>query len=288
MQNKSLAYLGPPGTFSEEAALSYAQANPRRLEGLPTIAAVLEHTARGFADEGLVPLENSLEGGVGVTLDLLAVQEGLYIRRELVRPVHHCLLGPPGTDLDGIRTIISHTHALGQCRLFLDKHLRTVSLIPVESTAAAARMVSEMENAAAIAPGRAAVLFNLRLIAENIEDHADNVTRFIVLAGRDSEPTGRDKTSLVLSVPDGPGSLYHVLGYFARSAVNLTRIESRPARRSLGDWLFFIDCEGHRLDPKLENLFDELPRAVPFFKLLGSYPVALLPVAEPASPHPAL
>jgi prephenate dehydratase len=246
----------------------------RALIGCPTIAAVLEQTAGGRLDEGIVPLENSLEGGVAVTLDLLAGQTGIYIRRELMHPVHHCLVGATAAGLKDIRQVFSHPHALGQCRIFLEKHLKSVSCHPTESTAAAAKLVSGLFNAAAIAPRRTAQIFNLSVLADNIEDHQVNITRFIIVARSDHEPTGRDKTSLVLSVSDGPGSLYHVLGYFARAAVNLTRIESRPARRNLGDWLFFIDCEGHRLEPKLEQLWEDLSRTVPFLKLLGSYPIA--------------
>lgn len=273
MREKTLGYLGPAGTFSEEAALLYTGNIDRTLRSYPTIATVLEETARGLLDEGIVPLENSLEGGVGVTLDLLAGPLEIYIRRELICPVHHCLLGSSTTTLESIRRVFSHPHALGQCRSFLEQKLNKVLCNPVESTAAAAKLVAGLPDAAAIAPRRTAEIFNLRLLAENIEDNVDNVTRFIIVARTDSEPTGRDKTSLVLSVSDGPGSLYHILGYFARAEVNLTRIESRPARRALGDWLFFIDCEGHRLEPKLLQLWNSLSRVVPFLKLLGSYPV---------------
>jgi len=273
MQEKTLGFLGPAGTFSEEAALYYTQMHRRSLKECSTIPAVLEQTVQGFIDEGIVPLENSLEGGVGVTLDLLAVQKGIYICQEIIYPIHHCLLGVNGATIDEVDRVYSHPHALGQCRAFLEQNLLDIPCYSTESTAAAARLVSEVKRAAAIAPRRAAAIFNLSLLAENIEGSVDNVTRFIILAHRDSEPTGRDKTSLVLSAPDGAGNLYHVLGYFARASVNLTRIESRPARRSLGDWLFFIDCEGHRSDPKLVQLWSELSCAVPFLKLLGSYPV---------------
>ncbi len=274
MQKKTLGFLGPPGTFSEEAAIQYTDGRHRSLKECPTIAAVLEQTAAGLLDEGIVPLENSLEGGVAVTLDLLAGQSGIYIRREHMYPVHHCLVGMPGTTPEDIRQVFSHPQALGQCRFYLEQRLKNVSSQPTESTAAAAKFVSGIHGAAAIAPRRTAQMFNLCLLAENIEDNNENVTRFIIVAREDHAPTGRDKTSLVLSVSDGPGSLYHVLGYFARAAINLTRIESRPARRSLGDWLFFIDCEGHRLEPKLAQLWNDLACTVPFLKLLGSYPVA--------------
>jgi prephenate dehydratase len=274
MREKSLGFLGPPGTFSEEAAFQYTLGHRRRLIECPTIAAVLEQTAGGLLDEGIVPLENSLEGGVAVTLDLLAGQAGIYIRQELMVPVHHCLVGAPGIYHEDIHRVYSHPHALAQCRQYLEQQLMNVSCQPTESTAAAAKLVSVLPGTAAIAPRRTAQIFKLQLLAENIEDNNENVTRFIIAARKDHEPTGRDKTSLVLSVADGPGSLYNVLGYFARAAVNLTRIESRPARRSLGDWLFFIDCEGHRLETKLQQLWEDLSRTVPFLKLLGSYPIA--------------
>jgi prephenate dehydratase len=269
-----LGYLGPPGTFSEEAALLYQRFHRQSYKLLeqPTVTQVMEKVASGSLDQGIVPLENSLEGSVNATLDQLVCLEEINIYRELVCPIRQCLLAAPGTALEQITRVYSHPHALGQCRRYLEAVLGHVSCFPVESTAAAAAMVAANPGSAAIAPRRAAALFGLMILAEGIQDYDDNVTRFVVVSREEHPPTGCDKTSLVLALSDGPGSLYHVLGFFAARKINLTRIESKPARRSLGDWLFFIDCEGHKDDPQLASLWDELRRNVPFFKLLGSYP----------------
>jgi prephenate dehydratase len=271
-EKKRLAYLGPGGTFSEEAALYYSASYKRQLVEYPTIAAVIRAVCEKETNEGLVPLENSLEGGVGATLDQLARQEGLFIRYELTRPVRQCLMARENLPLAQIKIVYSHLHALGQCADYIDHQLPHAECLPVESTAAAAALASQNRGAAAIAPGRAAALYNLLLLAEDIQDNQDNYTRFVVLAGADHPPTGKDKTSLVFTIPDGPGSLYKILGYFARRAINLTRIESRPSRKIIGDWLFFIDCEGHRFDHGRKELWEEIEKEVSFFKLLGSYP----------------
>ena len=272
MEIASLGYLGPSGTFSEEAALIYNQSHRFELLERPTVAQVIEGVVSGSMEQGIVPLENSLEGSIAITFDLLTRLSDICIFRELIYPIRQCLMAPAGTDLARISRVYSHPQALGQCRDYLASNLPGASGFPVESTAAAASMVANIPGSAAIAPRKAAALFGLHLLAEEIQDNADNETRFVIIARREHPPTGCDKTSLVLAAPDGPGSLYHILGYFYRHHVNLTRIESRPARRSLSDWLFYIDCEGHRSEPALENLMAELSQQVPFIKLLGSYP----------------
>ncbi len=277
MTSSTLGYLGPPGTFSEEAALAYDAGRGLALRDFPTIAAVLEAVALGVLSEGIVPIENSLEGGISATLDYLAGDVDLYIRRELLCPVRHCLLAPVGVTRDRIRVVYSHPQALGQCRAFLESALGGVECRPVESTAAAAVLALREAGSAAVASRRAAHIFGLSILAEDIQDSEGNVTRFVVIGTSDHPPTGRDKTSLVLAVPNAPGSLYRALGFFARSAINLTRIESKPMRRRPGDWLFFIDCEGHRLEPPLSGLWEELGAAVSFVKQLGSYPSAKPP-----------
>ncbi len=267
-----LGYLGPGGTFSEEAALIYNSHYERMLEEHPTIASVITALIEGELEEGLVPLENNLEGGIATTLDLLAKQDGIYICHELICPVWQCLMAEKKMEPGEIKQILSHPHALGQCTEYLNRHHPAAERLPVESTASAAKSVIGRPGTAAVANRRAAELFGLTLLAEGIQDNEENTTRFVVLSLSDHPPTGSDKTSLVLSVPDGPGTLYQTLGYFARRSINLTRIESRPSRRIIGDWLFFIDCEGHRSEPGLAELWEELKQAVPFLKLLGSYP----------------
>jgi len=273
MKKSRLGYLGPRGTFSEEAALLYNRDHGSTLLEYPSIVSVIAAVISGDLEEALVPLENTLEGGVGATLDHLARQENIFIRHELVYPVRQCLMAGTGTAQGQIRKVYSHPHAFGQCSDYLERSFPRIECLPVESTAAAAKHVTGCPGAAAIAPRRAAELFDLTLLEEGIQDNEGNATRFVVLSGKDHAPTGDDKTSLVLTIPDGPGSLYRVLGLFAHRVINLTRIESRPSRQMIGDWLFFIDCEGHRSDPGREELWEDLRRAVPFFKLLGSYPV---------------
>lgn len=269
-----LGFLGPRGTFSEEAALLYCRSYQRSLVEFSTIGEVIEAVASKELSEGIVPLENSLEGSVGITLDLLVSLDGIAIRHELVFPISHCLLARPGEQLERVHTVYSHPQALGQCRGFLRRRLAGAACLSVESTAAAAKLAAINEGSAAIAPCRAGAIYSLEPLAEKIEDSSNNATRFIVLAEEDHLPTGSDKTSMVLACPDGPGSLYTILGYFAHLGINLTRIESRPSRRNLGDYLFFIDCQGHRLDPVLLQLHSKLRSRLNFIKLLGSYPRA--------------
>ncbi len=272
MSSCRVGYLGPQGTFSEEAALLYKMRTGCSLFEYPSIGAVLEAVMAGEIKQGLVPLENRLEGGVGATLDHLAVNEGIYIRQEINYPIRQCLMSAEQIKFEQITAVLSHPHALGQCSAFIKKHLPGVQCMPVESTAAAAKSLVGKESYAAIAPRRAAELFNLSILSEGIEDNKENVTRFVIASTEDRAATGDDKTSLVLTVPDQPGSLYRVLGCFARRGINLTRIESRPSRRIIGDWLFFIDCEGHRSDLEKGALWEEVNRETNFLKLLGSYP----------------
>ncbi len=272
MSRERVGYLGPRGTFSEEAALLHKKRSECILYQYPTIAAVIETVKTGEADRGLVPLENRLEGGVGATMDYLAGSEDVFIWNELYYPIRQCLMSAEDMRLDQIKTLLSHPHALGQCSDFIKKHLPGVECLPVESTAAAAESLAGQSDRAAIGPRRAAELCNLFLLREGIEDHRDNTTRFVIVAREDHRATGHDKTSLVLTITDRPGSLYRVLGCFARREINLTRIESRPSRRIIGDWLFFMDCEGHRIDLKKTGLWEEVGREVTFLKLLGSYP----------------
>lgn len=273
--NVRLGFLGPQGTFSEEAALLYSGHNGEiDLCEFTSIEEVCEAVAGGAAERGIVPLENSLEGGVGATLDALVHQEGIVISSELIYPVQHCLLARKGSRPEELRAVYSHPHALGQCRLYLCSFFPDLACHSMESTAAAASLAARVPGIAAVAPARAAVLYDLEVLATGIQDPPGSTTRFIVLAHTGPPPSGRDKTSLVLAGPDGPGSLYRILGYFARRKINLTRIESRPSRRSLGDYFFFIDCQGHYREPRLERLFRSLRRETSFLKILGSYPRA--------------
>ncbi|MFO7952815.1 MAG: prephenate dehydratase [Bacillota bacterium] len=269
-----LGYLGPQGTFSEEAALLYNKDGNKTVCEYSTIGGVINAVQTGEIEEGLVPLENSLEGGITITLDHLARQEGIYICHELYYPVRQCLMAEKNIAPGLIDTVLSHPHALGQCAEYLNCFLPEAECIPVESTAAAAKSIAGKFGRAAIAPRRAAELFNLTILQEGVQDNEDNKTRFVILSWEDHPPTGADKTSMVLTLADRPGSLYKVLGFFAQRNINLTRIESRPSRQMIGDWLFFIDCEGHRSESVKVELWKDIQETVPFFKLLGSYPKA--------------
>jgi prephenate dehydratase len=267
-----VAYLGPPGTFTEEASIRYAP-QAQRIP-FPSIPAVAQAVQAGMADEGVVAIENSLEGSVNDTLDLLIHDSPLRIRGELVVPIEHCLLTLPGTEPDSIRAVYSHPQALGQCRRFLERCFPKAQVVASLSTAAA---VEEMKGSAvpgaAIAPRRAAELYDVVVLARAIHDRPNNVTRFVVLAPTDHPPTGGDKTSLCFSfAEDKPGLLYRVMGEFARRNINLAKIESRPTKAGLGTYIFLADLEGHREDHLVKQALEAIQPQVSLLKVLGSYP----------------
>ncbi len=271
-QPKRLAFLGPAGTYSEEAAIRYDATAQR--EPLPSIAAVAAAVETRMADEGIVPIENSLEGSVAFTLDLLIHDSPLLIKQELVLPINHYLLAKPGARPDQIQVIYSHPQALGQCRRFLEQCFPKVAQVASISTAAAVYEALESATpAAAIAPRRAGELAGAEALAQNIQDLASNVTRFVVLAAEDHVPTGDDKTSLCFTVTaDRPGALVEVLQVFAAAGINLAKIESRPSKESLGKYVFLVDLEGHRLAPQVAEVLGEVRRRCATLKVFGSYP----------------
>lgn len=269
---KKIAYLGPPGTFSEDAALKYdekAQLLP--FSNIPAVAAAVD---TGLADEGVVAIENSLEGSVTDTLDLLIHESKLLIRRELVLAIEHHLLVKPGTEAPEIKVIFSHPQALAQCRRFLERCSPQAEMVAALSTTAAVeQMMSSSIPAAAIGTHRAAQLYGAQMLAKNIQDHSPNLTRFVVLAAKDHPPTGRDRTSLCFSFDeDRPGLLYGILKEFADSNINLAKVESRPSKESLGKYVFLVDLEGHREDPSIRDLLGKVQAKVSLFKVFGSYP----------------
>ena len=269
---KRIAYLGPVGTYTEEAALSYdPQAD---LQPFPTIAAVGLAVSSGVTDEGVVPIENSLEGSVTYTLDLLISQTRLSICKEIVLPIEHYLMALPGTRAPDVQVVYSHPQALAQCRIFLERCFPQAQQTASLSTVAAVTdMQASNVPAAAIAPRRAAELHQVEIIGQNIQDNPNNVTRFVVLAHEDHPPTGKDKTSICFSFDqDAPGVLYEALGEFASRRINLAKIESRPTKESLGQYIFLIDCQGHREDPLVHEALDALASRVSMLKVLGSYP----------------
>jgi prephenate dehydratase len=272
MARKKIAYLGPPGTFTEEATLKYDE----KAQLLPflSISAVVAAVETGIAEEGVVPIENSLEGSVTETLDLLIHDCGLLIRRELVLPIEHHLLTKPDVEASQVNVIFSHPQALGQCRRFLERCFPKAQAVAALSTAAAVeQMMSSATPAAAIGTQRAAVLHGATILARDIQDRSPNVTRFAILAPRDHAPTNRDKTSICFSFNDDhPGLLCAVLEEFAGQSINLAKIESRPSKEGLGRYVFLVDLEGHREDQVVSQVLDRARSKTSMFKILGSYP----------------
>ena len=269
---RRLAYFGPPGTYSEEAALLYDAAAD--LQPFPTIAAVGLAVLSQMTDEGVVPIENSLEGSVTFTLDLLIKEPDLSIYNEVVLPINHHLMAKPGTRVSDVQVVYSHPQSLAQCREFLERCFPNAQqMASLSNSAAVADMKESAVPAAAIAPRRAAELYGAEIFGRNIQDAPNNVTRFAVLAREDHPPTGNDKTSICFSFEqDEPGLLYQSMGEFATRNINLAKVESRPTKQSLGDYIFLIDCQGHRQDQLVNEAIQALSRSVIMLKVLGSYP----------------
>jgi len=262
-----VAFLGPAGTFTHIAAQkAFPKAKLIPFEAIEEVFAAVEG---GKADAGVVPIENSTEGSVNATLDLL-LHTKLRIAGEIKLPIAHHLLAKPGVKLAGIKAVVAHPQALAQCREFLEKNLPNAERREASSTARACQLLDE--ESAAIASALAAKLYGLKFLARNIQDFTDNITRFIIISKKDSEkPTGRDKTSLVFSVEDRPGALLRALHVFADRGINLTKIESRPSRERSWEYVFFADFEGHRLDPTGADALRALEEVTTFVKVLGSY-----------------
>jgi prephenate dehydratase len=274
----SVGFLGPVGTFTEQAMLTQPDLRPLRQVPLPTIPDVLTATVSGAVDVGFVPIENAIEGSVTVTLDLLAFEHALLIEREVVIGVNLDLLANPGVQLEDIKVVVSFPHASAQCRAFLSANLPGVQVLASNSTAEAARQLAESQDGhtAAIAPRRSAEVYGLATLAEDIEDHPENATRFVVV-GRSGipAPTGHDKTSVVVfQKTDVPGSLLAILQEFAARNINLVKLESRPTKRALGDYCFLIDLEGHISDELVADCLRDLKSKQADVKFLGSYPAA--------------
>jgi prephenate dehydratase len=273
-----IAFLGPLGTFTEEALLSQDDLAQGELVPVASIPEVLAVTERGEVDLGFVAMENAIEGTVNASIDALAFEHDLLIQREIVIPIHQNLLAPPGTTLADIRAVMSIPVATAQVRGWLAAHLPGVEEIAANSTAEAARLVGDggHPGVAAIAPAVAAELYGLDVVAREIEDHPENKTRFVVVAKRGiPAPTGHDKTTIVCFQSfDRPGSLLAILQEFAARAINLTKLESRPTKTSLGDYCFAIDLEGHVADELVADCLRDIKAKIADVKFLGSYPAA--------------
>jgi prephenate dehydratase len=269
-----VGYLGPPGTFSEEAVSRCDLARGGEAVPFSTFVDAYEALLAGKVDAALLPIENSIEGAVSTVLDLLVQRPGPRIRRELLLPVQQHLLARGGMRLEEIRRVLSHPQPLGQCSRFLRERLPGAALEATNSTADAARKVAAGEaGAAAIGSRAAAERYGLTLLAEGIQDSDENVTRFVLVAPEDEAPTGADRTSIAFTLDrDRPGGLHEVLGEFARRGINLSKIESRPTKRLMGHYVFFLDFEGHRLDASGADALAGVARIVHALHLLGSYP----------------
>ncbi|MFZ2540596.1 MAG: prephenate dehydratase [Gallionella sp.] len=268
----TVAYLGPEGTFSELATLKrFGSA----VHGYPcaSIDEVFREVENGAAHYGMVPVENSSEGAIGRSLDLL-LQSALQVCGEMMLPVHQCLLAKH-CDLSTLKTVYSHPQSLGQCQGWLNTHLPHAARIPASSNAEAARLAAENPHCAAIAGSQAAARFGLSLCVENIEDEANNTTRFLLLGNQHVAPSGNDKTSLVMSAANRPGAVHDLLVPLARHGVSMTRLESRPARSGMWEYVFYVDIEGHQDDAKVSAALAELRQVASLVKVLGSYPVAV-------------
>ena len=271
-----VAFLGPEGTFTQAAVLTHFGHSVRAL-ALVSIEEVFSEVEAGNADFGVVPIENSTEGTVNHTLDRL-IASPLTICGEVELRVQHSLMGLM-SSLGRIVRICSHPQALAQCRTWLDDHLPSVERVPVSSNAEGARRARDEKGTAAIAGDTAAEVYGLRVLASQIEDQADNSTRFLVLGRKLFSPSGEDRTTLLVSVgnTDSPGALQRLLEPLAEHRVSLTRIESRPSRRKKWDYVFFIDVEGHCEDPHVKQALDALKKRASLFRVLGSYPRAVVP-----------
>ncbi|MCH2514650.1 MAG: prephenate dehydratase [Dehalococcoidia bacterium] len=272
---KKIAFLGPIGTYTDEASYLYAPSAERvPFASLGLVTSALEE---GNVDEAVVPIENSLGGTVIEVVDFLIASEKSQIKGEFLLPIDHCLITRPGVKLSDIRVVVSKQEALTQCRQFLARELRFAEQVPATSTALAVVDLKEADDrTAAIGPRRAAELAGLPVLAHGIQDRKNNVTRFAVLASSSMPPSGSDKTTIAFDFdkPDAPGLVYGAMRPFADRGINLTKIESRPTGTGMGNYIFLLDLEGHIDEPHVQQAITELQGHTSTFKVLGAYPRA--------------
>ncbi len=268
-----IAYLGPEGTFSEMALAKQFGAS---VEALPcaSIDEVFRAAETGAAQYAVVPVENSTEGAIGRTLDLLLTTP-LKICAEVVLRVQQNLLAKRSA-MKAIRKVYSHPQSLAQCHVWLSQHLPQAERVPLASNAEAARIAAKEAGAAAIGAEIAAARYGLKVLARSIEDDPKNRTRFLVLGRHDSGPSGKDRTSLAMTAHNRPGAVHDLISPFAAHGVSMTRLESRPARTGQWEYYFYVDIEGHQQDPKVAKALAELRDKAPFVKIFGSYPASVL------------
>ena len=271
----SVACLGPSGTYSEAAAVRHFGHAAKTL-GCASLEDVFRAAETGRSDFAVVPVENSTEGAVGRTLDLM-VETPLKVCGEIQLRIRHQLLSPPGVaHLKDVRRVFSHSQSLGQCQHWLNANLPQAERVAVASNAEAARLAAESADAAAIAGELAGERYGLRVLSADIEDEATNTTRFLVLGPEIPGPSGQDKTSLVLATRNRPGAIHELLTPLAQHGVSLTRLESRPSRTALWEYVFFVDMEGHCSDGAVADAIREIEEKASYCKVLGCYPAAVL------------
>ena len=268
----TVAYLGPSGTFSEQAVF---QQFGSAIENLPCVSIdeVFRATEAGTADFGVVPVENSSEGAINRTLDLLLATT-TTISGEVSIPVHHSLMSKTGS-MDGVKTVCAHSQALAQCQVWLNQHYPGIERRAVASNAEAAVLASQDPSVAAIASEMAGEQYQLGVVQAHIQDDPHNRTRFVVIGQLQTGPSGRDRTALVLAVPNKAGAVYNLLAPLSKHGVSMTRFESRPARIGTWEYYFYVDIEGHVHDAAVARALEELKDNAAFFKVLGSYPQSL-------------
>jgi chorismate mutase/prephenate dehydratase len=270
-----VAFLGPEGTYTQAAVFKQFGHSVRAL-ALTTSDEVFHEVEAGNADFGVVAVENSSEGTITNTLDRF-ISTPLHICGEVELRIHHCLMGRM-ESLERIERVCAHAQALAQCRGWLDEHLPGIERVPVTSNAEGARRARDEAGTAAIAGDTAAEVYGLKVLVSEIEDRADNTTRFLVIGRKLLEPSGADKTTLLLSASstDAPGALHRLLEPLARNRISMTRIESRPSRRGKWDYVFFVDIEGHASEPKVARALRSLKTRASLFRVIGSYPRSVL------------
>lgn len=270
------AFLGPKGTYSEQAALEFAGSDSSLIE-VPNFAAAVAAVEQGRAEFAVVPVENSIEGPVSQSLDILIHDTDLKLFAEIVVPIQHVLVGAKGTDLSLVTHVHSHPQALAQCGKWLATHLPNAERVAAMSTSGAVQSVVESGDptAVAIGPERSQVIHGGEILARNIQDAANNRTRFMALAHHDAEPTGRDKTFIAMRLDKNlPGSLHQALVPFAKANVQLTNINTRPTKDLLGEYVFLVDFEGHRSEPHIATVLEEMRAITEDLKIIGSCPQA--------------
>jgi len=273
-QPVKVAYLGPEGTFTQQATIKHFGESAISLP-MAAIDEVFREVEAGAVNYGVVPVENSTEGVINHTLDSF-MDSSLRICGEVVLRIHHHLLVSETTRRDKVSRIYSHPQSFAQCRKWLDAHFPQAERVPVSSNAEAARLVKTEWHSAAIAGDMAAKLYGLARLAEKIEDRPDNSTRFLIIGNQDVPISGEDKTSLVVAMRNQPGALHDLLEPFHRHQIDMTRLETRPSRTGVWNYVFFIDFKGHREEPRVTAMLEEVQLRAAEVKVLGSYPVGVL------------